>query len=86
MAVIAHVDLDSFFVSVARLDDESLLGRPVAVGSRVVASASYEARAAGVRSAMPVVEARRRCADLVVVDVDLGRCREVATAVFAVLD
>lgn len=69
-AGILHADLDSFFASVAQRDDPRLRGRPVAVGGGVVLAASYEARRAGVRSAMSGREARARCPDLVFVRTD----------------
>ena len=63
---ILHVDIDAFLASVEQLRDPSLLGRPVAVGTGVVASRSYEAKRRGVETAMPLHEARRRCPELIV--------------------
>ncbi len=83
---IIHVDMDAFFASVEQRDRPELRGRPVLVGgpsSRgVVAAASYEARTFGVHSAMPMVEALRRCPEAVVVASDHGHYGEVSAEVF----
>ena len=79
---IIHVDMDAFYASVEQRDDPSLRGRPVAVGHAaargVVAAASYEARAFGVRSALPSVTALRRCPDLVFVPPRFDVYRDVS--------
>ncbi|MEQ1801175.1 MAG: DNA polymerase IV [Gammaproteobacteria bacterium] len=87
---IIHLDMDAFYASVEQRDDPRLRGRPVAVGgppeSRgVVAAASYEARASGVRSAMPMARALRQCPDLVVVRPDFQRYREASRRVMEIL-
>jgi DNA polymerase-4 len=86
--VIVHADMDAFYASVEQLDDPSLRGRPILVGPRsargVVLTASYEARPYGVGSAMPMVEARRRCPDALVVPPRFERYREVSRRVMDV--
>ena len=87
---IIHIDMDAFYASVEQRDDPELRGRPVAVGgpaeSRgVVAAASYEARAFGVRSAMPMARALRLCPSLVVVQPDFARYRAVSQQVMTIL-
>jgi DNA polymerase IV len=85
---IIHVDMDAFYASVEQRDDPSLRGRPVAVGYAaargVVAAASYEARAFGVRSALPSVTAMRRCPDLVFVPPRFDVYRSVSRQIHAI--
>ena len=82
---IIHVDQDAFYASVEQHDDPSLKGRPLAVGGSrergVVAAASYEARAFGVRSAMPSRTALRLCPDLVFVPPRFDRYRETSNRI-----
>jgi DNA polymerase-4 len=85
---IIHVDMDAFFASVEQRDDPTLRGRPVAVGypaaRGVVAAASYEARAFGVRSVLPSVTALRRCPDLVFVPPRFEGYKAVSRQVHAI--
>jgi len=85
---ILHVDMDSFFVEVERLTNPDLRGRPVAVGGAgkrgVVASASYEARAYGVKSAQPTSMARRLCPELVMVAPSSGAYSDMSARVFEI--
>jgi DNA polymerase-4 len=87
---IIHFDLDSFFVSVERLINKKLNGKPVVIGSLsgrgVVASCSYEARKYGVHSAMPMKMARQLCSDAIVVrgDMDLySKYSNIVTEIIA---
>src|SRR4051812_30167075 len=86
---ILHVDMDAFYASVEQRDDPSLRGKPLAVGGRpegrgVVAAASYEARAFGVFSAMPMSRAVRLCPSLVIVRPDFARYKAASNAVFTI--
>jgi len=82
--------MDAFYASVEQRDDASLRGRPVAVGGApesrgVVAAASYEARAFGVRSAMPMSRAVRLCPGLAIVRPDFARYRAESQKIMAIL-
>ncbi len=88
--IIAHFDLDSFFVSVECLNDPSLKGKPVIVGGHnergVVAACSYEARKFGIHSAMPMKAAMRLCKQAIVVSgtySEYGRYSKWVTDIFA---
>src|SRR5437762_5818989 len=86
---ILHIDMDAFYASVEQRDRPELRGRPVAVGGSpesrgVVAAASYEARAFGVHSAMPMSRAVRSCPDLTIVPPDFAKYRSVSSQVFSI--
>ena len=90
MRRIVHLDMDAFYASVEQRDEPRLRGKPVAVGGQpgsrgVVAAASYEARAFGVRSAMPMARALRLCPQLEIVRPDFERYRAVSGQVMAIL-
>jgi DNA polymerase-4 len=85
-ATILHADLDAFFAAVEQRDDPRLRGRPVIVGAWVVLAASYEAKAHGVRTAMSVRFARRRCPKAIVVEPRMAAYVEASRAVYRVFE
>jgi DNA polymerase-4 len=81
---IAHIDCDAFYATIEKRDDPSLADKPVIVGGGtrgVVAACCYVARTYGIRSAMPMFEARRRCPDAVVIKPQMSKYVEVGRAV-----
>lgn len=85
---IAHIDMDAFFASIEQLDHPEWRGRPLAVGDgprSVVSAASYEIRAYGVRSAMPVAQAKKLCPHGLFVPVRMWRYKELSRRVMGVL-
>lgn len=86
--IFLHVDLDAFYASVEQLDNPELKGKPVIVGGSdrrsVVSTASYEARARGVHSAMPIFMAKRICPDGFFVPVRMKRYEEKSKEVMAI--
>ncbi|MGE5813543.1 MAG: DNA polymerase IV, partial [Acidobacteriota bacterium] len=89
MRRILHIDMDAFYASVEQRDAPDLRGKPVAVGGSpqgrgVVAAASYEARAFGVHSAIPMSRAVRLCPVLVIVRPDFSKYTAVSRQVFEI--
>jgi len=91
MAVrIIHIDLDAFFVSVEQVANPRLKGKPVVVGGRpdrrgVVAAASYEARAWGIHSAMPLITAHRLCPQAIFIEGSFAKYRDASQRFMAIL-
>jgi DNA polymerase-4 len=87
---IMHIDLDAFFVSVEQVANPKLKGKPVVVGGRpqgrgVVAAASYEARAFGLRSGMPLVTASRLCPQAIFIQGSFPKYRDASQKFMAIL-
>ena len=83
---ILHADADSFYASVEQRDDPSLRGRPIIVGPGIVLAASYEAKAYGIYTPMPVARARRLCPQAVVVPARMEAYSKASKALFEVFD
>jgi DNA polymerase-4 len=86
---IMHIDLDAFFVSVEQVDNPELRGKPVVVGGNpekrgVVAAASYEARAFGLHSGMPLVTASRLCPQAIFIEGSFPKYRRASQLFMAV--
>ena len=86
---IIHCDCDCFYASVEMRDDPSLRGKPLAVGGRadqrgVIATCNYEARAFGVRSAMPTAQALKLCPDLIVMLPNMEKYRTASRQIMEI--
>lgn len=90
MRTVVHMDLDTFFVSVERLLNSSLKGKPVIIGGMsdrgVVSSCSYEARSYGVHSAMPIKMARQLCSDGIFIRGDMEAYSKHSRMVTDIID
>jgi DNA polymerase IV len=88
LRAILHIDMDAFYASVEEQDRPELRGKPLIVGGTggrgVVAAASYAVRRFGVRSAMPMRDALRRCPEAIVVQPRMSRYKEISDQVFAI--
>jgi len=88
--IVLHIDMDAFYASVEQLDQPELRGKPVIVGGSsgrgVVSAASYEARKFGVRSAMPIFQAKKKCPQGIFVPVRMRRYKEMSDRVMEILE
>lgn len=86
--VILHLDMDAFFTSVEQADDPRLQGKPVVIGQSlrgVASAASYEARKYGIKSAMPIVQAKKLCPHAVFLPGRMSRYREVSEQIMGIM-
>ncbi len=89
--IIFHVDMNSFYASVEAAYNPKLKGKPLAIAGNpkerkgIVITSSYEARAKGVKTTMPLWQARELCPDLIVMTPNFSRYREASTNMFQIL-
>jgi DNA polymerase IV len=89
--VILHVDMNSFYASVEVAYDPKLKGKPLAIAGNakerrgIIVTSSYEARAKGVRTTMPIWEAKKLCPDLIVMEPNFDRYRKASLQIFQIL-
>lgn len=88
--IVAHLDLDTFFVSVERINNQLLTNKPVVIGGLsnrgVVSTCSYEARQFGVHSAMPIVKARQLCPHAIFIQGDMDKYRHYSQIVTEIIE
>lgn len=83
---IVHIDMDAFYASVEERDNPNLPGKPVAVGNKhMLATANYEARKYGVKSALPGWIAKKLCPNLVIVPTDMDKYQGVSNIIVDIL-
>ncbi|MEI3604849.1 DNA polymerase IV [Pseudogracilibacillus sp. SE30717A] len=89
--VIFHVDMNSFYASVEMAHNPKLKGKPIAIAGNpeerkgIIVTSSYEARAHGVKTTMPLWEAKKLCPSLIVIRPNFSRYRETSTKIFKML-
>ena len=89
--VIFHVDMNSFYASVEMAYDPSLKGKPLAIAGNpeerrgIIVTSSYEARAKGVKTTMPLFQAKKLCPELLVLKPNFERYREASKAMFKIM-
>src|SRR5690625_6551872 len=89
--VIFHIDMNCFYAAVEMADDTSLKGKPVAIAGNpeerkgIIVTSSYEARAYGVKTTMPLWQARRLCPELIVLRPNFDRYRKASQEMFKIL-
>ncbi len=87
---ILHADMDAFYASVEQRDNPELIGKPVIVGGNrnrgVVCAASYEARKYGIRSAMSIVEAKRRCSHGIYIEPNISKYVDVSSQILQIFE